>query len=134
MSRKSKFKHMKSVFSNNTNSDFSVSSAITPTTVEKTINLNKRFTKNLKLMEGIDPIEEEIKIFESNQILKNEVKAIRTDNALNSKDTNDLNNSNKTIFESDSAFIRKMTYYKKSKRRLDTEDVIIINENHNRNE
>lgn len=125
---------MNSVFSSATNSDHSGSSVMTPTTAEKAINSNKRFTKNSKFLEGITPIEEEIKIFESNQILKNEVKAIRTENALNSKDTNDLDNSNKTIFENDSTFIRKMTYNKKSQKKLDNEDVLVVDEYLNRNE
>lgn len=111
---------------------------MTPTTVEKGINSNKRFTKqftkNSKFLEGITPIEEEIKIFESNQILINEVKEIKTDNALNSKDTNDLDNSNKTIFEGDSTFMRKMTYNKKSQKRLDVEDILVIDDYLNKNE
>jgi len=103
---------------------------MTPTTIERPINSNKRFTKQTskhsKFDEGLTPIEEEIKIFESNQILKNEVKFIKTENAINSKDTNDLDNSNKTIFESDSAFIRKMTYNNKVQKKFTTEDIIIV--------
>ena len=122
---------MDSVFSNATNSDSS-SSSMTPTTMEKQINSNKRFTKqsikHSKFIDGITPIEEEIKVYESNQILKNEVKSIRTENALNSKDTNDLDNSNKTIFESDSAFIRKMTYNKKSQKEIENEDILIVDD------
>lgn len=136
---KTRSKHINSIFSNTTNSD-SGSSFIMPPTLEKQTSLNKRFTKqtarNTKFYsEGITPIEEEIKIFESNQILKNEVKTIKTEtNALNSKDTNDLNSSNKTIFESDSAFIRKMTYNKTSHKKLDSEDVLMIDDYLNKNE
>jgi len=137
-SSKSRFKHMNSALSNNSSNSDSVSGALTPTTAEQAINSNKPFTKQFskisKFCEGVFPIEEEIKFFESNQIVKNEVKAIRTDNALNSKDTNDCDNSNRTIFEGDSSFMRKMTHNKKSQKRLDSEDVLVIDDYLNRNE
>jgi len=105
---------------------------MTPTIIERPINPNKRFSKqgskNTNFCESLTPIEEQIKVFESNQIIKNEVKFIKNENNICSKDTNDLDNSTKTILESDSSFIRKMTYSGKINKKFQTEDIIIVDD------
>jgi len=57
------------------------------------------------------------------------VKIIKKESAISSKDTNDLESSNKTIFESDSAFLRKMTYYNRTPRKMNSEDILNLDEN-----
>lgn len=102
-----------------------MTSSQTPTSVDKFLPQNKKFSKQSKyskFSQGITPIEEEVKIFESNQNVKNEVKILNTDNA---KDANESNTSSKTILESDSLFIRKMTYNKHLQKNIDSENFIV---------